>query len=168
MKRTTVLARIFGFKTTVWMDRAIGKTRTHKNTGQNTAGCWAPARPTWSVDDEEREELIRPPVGLGLVPARVERGHMVADGEAEVGHRHQDGQLVAGHQQPHQPSLQTSIIYISQYYIVKLVVSCECWHWPGTRRWRRRRERQWWGRTPGTRPARCNSRYCIIKLIRCI
>ena len=93
------------------MDRAIGKTRTHKNTGQNTAGCWAPARPTWSVDDEEREELIRPPVGLGLVPARVERGHVVADGEAEVGHRHQDGQLVAGHQQPHQPSLQTSIIY---------------------------------------------------------
>ena len=78
------------------------------------------------MDDEEREELICPPVGLGLVPARVERGHVVADGEAEVGHRHQDGQLVPGHQQPHQPSLHT-FITISQYIIVKLVVSCECW-----------------------------------------
>ncbi len=47
--------------------------------------------------------------------------------------------------------------------LVASLTTAACSHssrnnWPGTRRWRRRRGRRWWGRTPGKRPG-CYKKY---------
>ena len=65
-----------------------------------------PLLSTWSVDNEEGQELICPPEGLGLVPPGVEADHVIGDGEAEVEDGDDDGHLVPRDQEAHQPRLE--------------------------------------------------------------
>ena len=57
------------------------------------------------MKDEKRQELVRPPEWLGLVPPGVEADHVVGDGQAEVEDGDDDGHPVPRDEQPHQSRL---------------------------------------------------------------
>ena len=58
------------------------------------------------MDDEESQQLVCPPVGLGFVPPTVEADHMVGNREAKVEDGDCDGHLISRDQEPNQPRLE--------------------------------------------------------------